>query len=436
MSLHLGADMRIRLTHFDREVVSPEHAVYGGKIDNGPGYDYMRIRSRIWGSLQLAEGVKINARFVNRIHFVSSSPASENNDGAATWEYPDEVVLDKLNLELTDIAGSDWSMKLGRQDMILGNGMIFLEGTPYDQGRTIYFDGLSLRYKGEKDTLTTFAFYNNYKDKTVFINDRNRRLRQGDIFTTGAYLTHNFSRCLSTDVYYIYANLNDTDPGQFDKCERNWPWGGPPPATDADVLVHTFGGRIFGALTEKIDYSVEYAEQRGKRDHNDDLTGSMLDARLTTKLPGETCWWVPKSLLFELTRFSGDDPSSGDEMEGWIPLFAGYPIWREELLPIMFNADWTNMTQYRVQANFPFNECVHAWLAYAFIRTDYGELPNAGGGGSEWNDNIGHLVSAVVDYKVNNWLKFAFEASQFFAGNYWTDGDDSRWLRFQTVFTF
>jgi len=433
----VGADMRIRLEGFERSVVSPEMAVYGRAQEWGPAYEYLRVRTRVWGTLKVEDWMKINARLVNRSQYYTSRPG-ENNDGAATWEFPDEVIFDLLNIQLTNIADTNWSLTLGRQEFPLGNGMVFLEGTPYDQGRTIYFDGISAVYKTECDTLKLFSFYDHYKDKLLPIfDDQHRHLRRGDIFTTGAYWTHTIRKELNTDLYYIYANANDTRSDEFVGADRNFPWG-PAPCADQDEVVHTVGARIFGAPHEQVDYSLEYAEQRGEQNHDIDMTGSLLDARLTLKAPADTLF--KPSVLLEYTSWSGDDPDSADEQEGWDPLFSSYPIFREELLPIMFNGDWSNMDQYRVEGRVAVNQCWSVAAAYAYIRADYGDLCSASGGGT--GDSIGHLVSFFVDYtpsikimdKVG--MKFAFEVAHFFPSSYWTEADDSTWGRFQTIFSF
>jgi len=414
ISMSAGADMRIRLEGYDRPATCPE--MIG--VENGPAYKYLRVRTRAWGSLSVEDWMKINACLTNRSQYFTSRPG-ENNDGPATWEFPDEVVLERLNIQFPNVGGSDWTLTIGRQDFPLGNGMVFLEGTPYDQGRTIYFDGVSAVMTKEKDTLKLFAFYNDYKDKTVFIDDQNRALRRGDIFTPGIYWTHNFNAKLNTDLYYIYAEVTDhTDTV-----------GG-----DADAKIHTAGARVFGPLHEQVDYSIEYAKQAGKYDQAEDIdiTGDLLDARLTFKAPTDTLW--SPSVMLEYVSFSGDDPSSVDEDEGWDPIFAAYPIFREELLPVMNRGDWTNMDMYRVEGRAKVNACWSFATAYAYVAADYGDETLRGMGGQ--GDSMGHLVSVFVDYKPVKWLSFALEVAEFFPSSYWDDGDNSTWGRFQTIITY
>jgi hypothetical protein len=293
--------------------------------------------------------------------------------------------------------------------------MIFLEGTPYDAGRTIYFDGLTLRYKTEADDLALFAYYSKHKDTAVFINDQNRALRRGDIFTAGTYWTHHFSKEFNTDLYYIYTKVNDDDVNS----------GG-----NSNAYVNTVGGRVFGAPHDLMLYSVEYAREYGESSRGMDFTGSLFDGRLTLLTPEDVIF--DPTLMLQFTSLSGDDPSSTDEFEGWDPIYAQYPIFREELLPIMLRDNWTNLDQYRAQLVLHLTEKMTFTGAYAYLSADYGEAAPGFGGG----DSIGQLLSGFLDIKLTRNLSVAFEAAAFMPSSYWVDGHNCEWLRFQTVYRF
>jgi hypothetical protein len=418
----IGGDIRVRLTHWDRDVVFPN-----GGPEPGPAVEYLRVRERLYGCFELDETTELQLRLVNRWHHFSSHFFEPNNQAAPydpvglsgnTWNFPDEVILDRAFLDFQDVMDSDWSLRLGRQDVVLGNGLVVLEGTPYDQGRTIYFDGAVATYKTEEHTLRLMALYNNYKDTFTLINDQNRRLRRADTFVTGAYYTRPLNECHSVDLYYLYANLDDdrdTTAERGHPANENWE-------------LHIVGGRVFGELSPQVAYSVEAAQQMGEYMDAADLNGRMVDARLTLKAADGTA--MDPVLGLELTYMSGDDLNSADEVEGWHPAFAEYPIWREELLPIMTNGNWTNLNQLRSELKLALSERVSFTGAGAALVADYGEN-NTGGG-----DNIGYLLSAFLDVKVTDELKVALEAAEFRPGNNFADGHSCEWLRFQAVYTF
>lgn len=424
----IGGDIRVRLTHWDRDVVTPDWDLFG--LEMGPAVEYLRVRERLYGCFELDGKTELQLRLVNRWHHFSSHFFDPNNQAAPfdpvgasgnTWNFPDEVILDRAFLDFREVMDSDWSLRLGRQDVVLGNGMVVLEGTPYDQGRTIYFDGAVATYKTEEHTLRLMALYNNYKDTFAFINDQNRRLRRADTFVTGAYYTRPLNDCHSVDLYYLFANLDDD---RDTTAERNHP-------ADENWELHIVGGRVFGELTPQVAYSIEAAQQMGEYRDAADLNGRMVDARLTLKAADGTP--MDPVLGFELTYLSGDDLNSADEVEGWHPAFAEYPIWREELTPIMTNGNWTNMNQLRSQLKLALSERVSLTGAAAAIIADYGENYSVTATGG---DNIGYVLSAFLDVKLTDELTVALESAGFLPGNSWDDGHSSEWLRFEAVYTF
>ncbi|MCF7853167.1 MAG: alginate export family protein [Candidatus Pacebacteria bacterium] len=426
----VGGDVRLRLTHFDRNVVSPEwgRPIFG--TEDGPALEYIRVRERLWGCVDIDENKHLRIRLVNRWHHFSSNIGPDNNpDDGSSWRFPDEVIIDQLNLGIDNIFGSNWSLTIGRQDVMLGNGMIVLEGTPYDTGRTIYFDGVMATYAKGKNEVKLFGFYNDYKDKTVFINDQNRRLRRGDTWLAGVYWTHKMNSCFNSDLYYMFIDIDDDRPNT---AERNHP-------ADENAQLDIIGARVFGSLNPQVDYSLEVAKQRGERMENADFTGIMADARLRLKAKEGTP--LAPSLDLEYTYFSGNDPDSNDEFEGWHPAFAEYPIWRDELVPIMLNGNWTNLSQYRAGLNLNLYDSEKVGVrfsgAWAVLLADYGDqaLVNAPGGGG--GDNIGHLCSGFLDVALKDYsTNISLQASHFEPGNYWLDGQASEWLRFEMVYTF
>ncbi len=431
----IGGDIRLRLTRFDRNAIRPSD--WGP--NNGPALEYMRVRERVWGCFEMWQDVHLNLRLVNRWQRFSSAPWSPNNqayayddnDGTNTWQFPDEVIFDKLNLNFQNVMDSNWSIKIGRQDIMFGNGMVWLEGTPFDQGRTIYFDGIRATYANEKDTVDLVAVRNGYKDNFLVINDRERPLRLGDLWAAGIYWTHHQSQKFNTDLYYFYVNFDGTDvPVQ--RAQNSY---------YDDTQLHVVGARVFGSPTDQVSYSLEAARQFGciGSYSAQDATGSMVDARLSLKAAEGTRG--NPVLSFEYTYWSGDDPSSNSEFEGWHPVFSEYPIWREELLPILINGNWTNLHQFRTQVGFDLSKKVHFTGAWAVLRTDYGDDTTTWTAapahtGSNGDGGFGHLLSAFIDYKATDALAVALEASAFRPSNYWDDGHNSTWIRLQFVYTF
>lgn len=408
-TLRLGADNRSRWEFFDRAVPSPDLSG-----EPHPANQYLRLRTRAWLALDVQDTFTFNLRLGNRTHFVSSSPADPNNQGTSTWKFPDETYVDALNIvfKLDD----DITFTLGRQAMSFGNGMIFADPTPFDQGRSAYTDGLRIDYQKDQDKLSLFVTYDPWKDYSVFINDQNRRLRSGDVFTAGLYWTHTMSDSFSFDAYYLFNDVNDRQPLT---AERNHP-------ADCSTSLHTAGLRAFGHPSSLFDYSVELAAQGGRDSEANACEGKMADGRLNFNLPFLEDF--SPVLGFEYTHFSGDKTGTGDN-EGWNPLLAQAPCWGEELLPIMLNGNWTNLDLFKVALKIQPLPQLKADLSFTDCYLDRTDKTTE-------HHHLGELISTNLSYKLNDNLSFAFQLSKFFAGNSFSRGHNGIWGRFETTLSF
>ena len=419
ISLRLSGDLRARYEGYNWNVVLPN-----APKDHRHTTEYLRVRTRLGAALDFGKDVTINLRLANRFHYVTTSPSPDNNDGASTWEFPDEVYVDSANVVFKNLVDGKLSITLGRQDMMLGNGLLISEGTPFDQGRSVYFDGISARYKDDTETVTAFVFYDSWKDRYVFINDQNRVLRSGDIFTAGLYWTHTFGKALNLDIYYMFNDVEDRHPDTKDRCYHN---------ADASISLHTAGFRVFGTAPDWMDYSLEAARQFGRDDDGDHLAGEMLDARLAFHLCDETTF---KPVLgMEFAHFGGDDGGDGRDRY-WNPLLCQCPLWGEELLPIMLNGIWSNLNMVNAKLSCNLTEA----CKLSFYVTDYYADDTDGVVGSDLctggGRHVGLLAGTCATYTVSKNLSFQAWLSHFMPGNYHDNGHDSNWFRLEMTLAF
>lgn len=417
LTLKLGADVRARWEGFDGEVVNPD-------VNTGDT-QYLRVRTRVWAALDLAELMTLNIRLGNRIHHVSTSPADPNNRDGATWEFPDEVYLDQLNVVFHKLGIEGLSLTLGRQQLGFGNGMIWADPTPFDQGRSAYTDGVSLKYKTETDSITGFITYDTWKDRLVFINDQNRRLRSGDVFSAGTYWTHHFRQEFNIDLYYIFQDVDDRHPLQAERCHN----------ADASTSLHTVGIRLFGSPLDWLDYSLEAAQQAGRDAEGDDNKGKMLDARLNFHLSELMLASMKPVLGFEYTHFSGDKPGT-DDQEGWNPLMSQCPLWQEELIPILLNGNWTNLNLFKSDLSVKPLDNLRFTLGATGLFADEPDAVNGNFTSTGSGNFLGWLVSTSGSYKFSERMSFLAQLSRFSPGDYFGNGHGSYWGRFEILLTF
>ena len=421
VKLHLGLDERVRYESYSRNTLNPN----GGM--KGPAIQYYRFRTRVWGALNIGENLTLNLRLVNRSQWYTSHRLDPNNlhHGGSTWDFPDETILDLANLEWRNIGGVDGlSATLGRQGFTFGNGMIFSEGTPQDQARTSYWDGLRLRYKDDTDDANLLVLYNTWKDRWPRINDRNRRLLSGDIFTAGAYWTHQVNDAFKFDLYYVFDDIDDDYPETREAC---YP-------TDMNYSLHTTGGRLFGKPLSWLEYSLEGALQFGRNPEGRANQGKMADARLRFLLPEE---WMKSSIGLAFTHFSGDHGSTGKN-EGWVPLWSACPLWGENLLPVMLNSYWSNLNFYQLDYTIkPIEKVQVKWrTAAVYAVHEDGAVGGAFQGATGGGNYIGWLNSFFAGYTVNEHLSFWAEYTCLKTGNYYRKGRDPHWIQLQVMYNF
>ena len=426
IKFRVGGDVRARYEGYGFNVVAPN-----APKDHRHTTEYLRVRTRLYGAFDFGEDMTINLRLANRFHYVTTSPSKRNNDGASTWEFPDEVYVDSANVVFKNLVDGKLSITLGRQDMMLGNGLLISEGTPFDQGRSVYFDGISARYKDDTETVTAFVFYDSWKDRYVFINDRNRTLRCGDIFTAGLYWTHSFGKAINLDTYYMFNDVDDRHPDTVDRCYHD---------ADSSVSLHTAGFRLFGTAPDWLDYSLEAARQFGRKAGGEHIGGEMADARLNIHLCDETTF---KPMLgLEIAHFSGDDGGKGRDRY-WNPMLCQCPLWGEELMPIMLNSIWSNLNMLGTKMSCNLTEnCKLSFYATEFFLDDrdgiVGSDTNVKDDGSHirHDRHVGLLVGTCAAYSFNQYLSCQAWLSHFMPGNYFNNGHDSNWFRVEVTLAF
>ena len=329
-----GGDFRLRQEIFD------DIPIKSGGYTRGGQNDYFRLRTRLWAEWDPIENVTLRIRAVNEIRdWEKPANFRAKNPETSTYEWPDEVVFDNLYLEARDLFHGKMDLRIGRQEMIYGKGMLILEGTPKDGSRTIYFNAVKATWKDIKDTtVDLFGIYNPPEDQWA-INPADRDLTglykgNPDMVESGGglYVKNKSIKSLPWEAYYIFKN------------EGAWTKGSGTNAVhidDADI--HTAGFRLMPQFGKSLSGNLEAAYQLGKRG-NVDLEGYGVDASLAYILPfmDDQKPTIDAGVYY----LSGDDPTTKDKDEGWNPLWARYPQ-SSELYVYAWDADapgrWSNL---------------------------------------------------------------------------------------------
>jgi len=150
-----GADLRIRQEFVDNAPGLPG----GGRTSTaryGKYRNHMRFRPRVWGEVNFDDTIRIYTRLADEFRW-NVRPKNR------TTTFPDEVIVDNLFIEGTDLFDGFLDFKIGRQDIynMYGLDHIFVDGTPGDGSRTVYSDVARFALKFEETgTLDLFALHN------------------------------------------------------------------------------------------------------------------------------------------------------------------------------------------------------------------------------------------------------------------------------------
>jgi hypothetical protein len=381
--------------------------------------NFFRVRHRIWTDLRFRGGFNLYSRFTTewRKYYDSDVRADALDPYAYNYYSPEktEIILDNLYLNVDKLPLVPVSMRLGRQDLIRGEGFVLLDGGPMDGSRSIYhdallfgIDGKNIRMPGYKIDL--FAIRNLARDHYVLTNDSERPLREKDETAFGSYLKRDESIFSgSSESYYIF------------RSETNGNAQSPP-----DTRTHTIGQRITGTLPYAFDFTAEGAYQFGSL--NDYKTREK-----TADASGYGGYFNLKRSFMTLLRptltggfaiLSGDDPETND-YEGWNPVFARWPKWSElyiySLIPEQGRvAYWTNLSLFHAGIKCQINKDLT--LAYTFLSMHAREdAPLSSRADHGCGKHRGNLNIWKFTAKVSDSVSSHFLVEYFSPGNYYAD---------------
>ncbi|MDD3545889.1 MAG: hypothetical protein PHG96_11120 [Kiritimatiellae bacterium] len=315
-----GADLRVRHELHDNV---PQHNAGGAVSGN---QSYLRIRPRVWGAVK-NEDFKLHVRLADEFREYFHPSESRNA------QFPDEVLVDNLYLDLYGLFGDRLDLRVGRQDFIgpqgpeYGAGRVLLDGSSGDGSRTCFFDAIKATIKfDEKNTLDLLAIYNKAENELSWGHNKG---------ADGSYpkekqMTYNVPGATDMDEYGggLYFKSREFKEFPFDlyylfKRETKARFRG---ATLPGRDTHTLGARVMPQLTETLSAEFEGAAQAGELDGGNAARGYMGYAGLTYKPAVESCKPYVTMACYYL---SGDRNGADDNDTSWNPLWARWPQYSE-----------------------------------------------------------------------------------------------------------
>lgn len=402
---------------------------------------FQRYRLRAWGQYTPSETLTANARLMwEGRHYAEPDIASFE-----TW-YSGAVMFDNLYVQADKVGGLPLKLKLGRQDIMLGNGWLMLDGTPLDGSRTIYFDALRATYVNGLTSLETILIRQNPKTRLTLngeVEDQTEQNEKGLVL----YLRNKYSPDTDLDGFYIYKG-NSPAVGE---APLGWRLnnGTSFPSRSDDGHVNALGGRIETQFAPNWKLRAEAAAEWGRR-NGSEMRGFGFNGRVTHTLGG--AWNNRVHVGFEY--LSGDDPDTTSRNEAFDPLWGRWPQWSELYGPYTYGMETrTGETTNLHRLNLGWVAKVHSTTE---LSLDYHALfadentkcgpngvtcttaPPPGLGFSTHDKFRGHLLTAWLRSKFDKHISGHLLAEYFMPGDYYVapKGDNAYFLRAELNLTY
>ena len=356
--IETGFEERVRTenwdnsTDFDADVLDARHQ--------------WRFRTRAWAKLTLGGSTDFAVGLCNE---------SRKHTTPKLALTLDETVFETLYLEHRFADGV--SLRVGRQDLMRGDGFILMDGGPLDGSRTGYFNAFVASKAWEDSRFDFLAISDPRQDRYLPpIHDRHKSLIEWDETAFGLYWSGPTPcRSGTADLY------------GFVKSEGE------------ERLVPTLGGRLVrefpGGWTAKAELAAQAPGTSG--------VGKALAWGGQASLARTFACAMKPSLLIGYTGLSGDDPDTAED-EGWDPPFSRWPKWSDLYIYTLTSergpAYWTNLSTWQAELRAAPLRALGLRVAYqrmgAFHR--FPGNPAVYGGGTRRGD----LYQARADWRLND----------------------------------
>ena len=406
-----GADLRFRNDYTNNNSGLDKRQV-------GHESHQQKYRPRWWATVTPIKDIDLNVRIMwEGRHY--SAP-----DGMPDFDHS-SVLLDTLNLKLTRIAGSPLSMTIGRQDIILGDGWLVIDGTAIDGSRTTFFDAVRMSLDIEQaQTLVEVIYVDNHYDSDRWwappLHADHQALMEQNERGLVLYLTNRSVKNTEINGYYMYKESAFVVRG------------------GDDGHIHTFGGRVAGDLSDRWKYRAEGAHQFGLRNDRY-LRAFGFNSQLAYRVKDKWNHEVRGQYEFR----SGDDPDTRTN-EAFAPLWNRWDSWSQVLASAFAletrKYEFTNLHRIGPGVTCKPTEKLELVGDYYLLFADENSMTGArnrrsfsAGGAFR-----GQMIQTQVRYQFTKHLKGRILTEFFFPGNYYTDArnDAATFLRGELYFTW
>ena len=334
----------------------------------------------------------------------------------------DEVIFETAYLDIRDLFLKGLSLRVGRQNLIRGEGALIFEGTAWDGSRTIYSNAAVLSYARQNVKVDWIGVLNPARERFLpRIHDRRRMLTEWTDQALGTYVTWKLNRNADVESYYFYKKeVNDT------RARSN-------PQFQPDRHVSTAGGRLVQRLANGWTATSEAAGQWGATHAHEDIRAWYAFSHVKKEAAAKT----KPYLLGGYWGFSGDNPRTPGRIEGWDPLFARWPKWSELYIYSQVKekgaAYWTNTSLWQAEMGFQPWKPVRWRFTYYRMGAyhPFAGDPKIFAGGT----SRGNMWQTRLDFTVDKHWNGHVLYEALAPGDFYRVGSLTYFLRFELIYT-
>jgi len=330
-----------------------------------------------------------------------------------------EVFVDNLYVKFNKPWDLPLSFIIGRQNIMLGEGFLVMDGHPLDGSRSIYFNAARMDlFLNKNNKLILFYTYQPETDDYLpVINNKDQRLIEQPEDGMGIYFSGKFNE-VNLDSYLIRKNIHSTNKNPMSS------------------YINTTGSRFVYQPLEKFSMTGEGAVQFGDYGDFDRLSfgGYLhLDYKAAQLLP------LLQTATLGTIYLAGDDPET-EKWEGWDPLFSRWPKWSESYIYTLipeYNgkvAYWSNFIsiygtlKFQVSSNIDLSISCHHLKAAE--NPDMSRVFPGGNGKTR-----GRLLIVKSVFRLNGHLTGHVLWEFFSPGNFYRPGADCyNFFRFELIY--
>ena len=392
---------RTRLTTFDNAITLN---------DDADIWTFTRHRTNLGLNYSPNKNIQFNLRLGNE---------------ARVWLSPDtkktglnEIFVDQLNFKWKNVSKLPLDLTFGRQNIMLDEGFICLDGQPLTGSRSAYFNAVKGVYTfNKKNNLTAFVSYNTKSDDFLPVlneGDPAQLLEEQTNLGIGLYYKTTIKKS-KLSVYYFRKNTyeNDNNP--------------------VESQINALGARIILPLVKNLSLTTEATYQLGKAgDFDRNALGGYfhLDYNIKNLMP------IAKTVSLGGFYLSGDDPAT-DKVEGWDPLWSRWPKWSESYIYTLIKenkgkvAYWSNISSLNAAVKGSLSEKINFKAYYYHLLALEDNLSSFCDGSGKTR---GDLLTLRVDYKIDKNWSGHFLWEKFTPGNFYPDiADGYNFFRFELI---